>query len=703
MTLNTIMSQASTGLMAAQTGLRAVSDNISNVNTKGYVRKVVEQTPLVSAGMGVGVDIAAVRRAADSFLQKAALTANASAAHAGVTSDMLGRAQALFGDPSTASSFFGRLDQIYAAFSAAVDDPASTVRRAESIDEVQDFLNEAVRIGASMKAMGAEADSRVAANVDRANLLLQQIDALNADITRAQIDGRDATGSENIQAQLIDELGTLLDININQRPQGGVIVRASDGLMLAGEGPATLRYVRDDGASGEILVTLANTAGSQSLRTQSGEIRALLDLRDRELPGIGEQLAELVTKAADEINRAHNAGSSVPPPVTLTGRNTGLDLPTAVSGFTGRTTVAIVGADGMLQRQVAIDFGAGTMSVDGGPASAFAPGSFQASLDAALGTFGSASFANGALTLSANGGAGVAIADDAANPSMKAGKGFSHFFGMNDLIAADGPAFYETGLRATDPHGFTAGDTVTFRVAGDGGSRIRDIAVAVPPGGTVQDLLNSLNANVTGLGLYGQFSLDAKGAMSFTPNAGAPFSLTVLDDDTQRGPGGPSVSELFGLGAAQRSARAEKFSVRSDIVRDPMKLAFASLDLAQAAAGRPALAIGDGRGAVRLAGSGETSTGFAAAGGLSSLSMTVSRYAAEFGGTLGRKADAAASRQATAEAVAAEANNRRSSVEGVNLDQELISLTTYQQAFNASARLIQATRDMYDILMGMMG
>jgi flagellar hook-associated protein 1 FlgK len=69
---------------------------------------------------------------------------------------------------------------------------------------------------------------------------------------------------------------------------------------------------------------------------------------------------------------------------------------------------------------------------------------------------------------------------------------------------------------------------------------------------------------------------------------------------------------------------------------------------------------------------------------------------------VGRKADAAASRQATADAVSAEADSRRSAVEGVNLDQELISLTTYQQAFNASARLIQASRDMYDILMGMM-
>ena len=38
------------------------------------------------------------------------------------------------------------------------------------------------------------------------------------------------------------------------------------------------------------------------------------------------------------------------------------------------------------------------------------------------------------------------------------------------------------------------------------------------------------------------------------------------------------------------------------------------------------------------------------------------------------------------------------SVEGVNLDEELVRLTTYQQAFNASARMIQAAKELYDVL-----
>ena len=122
MSLASIMSSATSGLMAAQTGLRTVSDNIANVNTPGYVRKVVTQAPLVSAGMGVGVNITGISRAADAFLQRAALTAKADSALAEVQAVAFDRAQALFGDPAGSSSFFSRLDEIYSAFSTAAGD-----------------------------------------------------------------------------------------------------------------------------------------------------------------------------------------------------------------------------------------------------------------------------------------------------------------------------------------------------------------------------------------------------------------------------------------------------------------------------------------------------------------------------------------------------------------------------------------------------
>ncbi|MFZ5668918.1 MAG: flagellar hook-associated protein FlgK [Pseudomonadota bacterium] len=702
MSLAAIMSSATTGLAAAQTGLRAVSDNIANVNTEGYVRKVVDQAPLVSAGMGVGVDILQVRRAADAFLQRATLSARAASSQAGVLAEAYDRAQALFGDPAGTSSFFDRLDEVYGAFSAAAADAASTIQRGKAIDAVTDFLAEASRISTSLNQLGGEADSRIGGAVDRANELLRQIESLNTDISRAVVEGREAAGSENIQSRLIDELAGLVDVSVGSRGNGGVVIRASDGSVLAGAGgAATLSYVRADDATGQIAVTFPGGTSLQALplRLTSGELRGLLDLRDRELPALGEQLSEFVARAVEEINRAHNAAAAAPPPSVLTGRDTGLDMATALGGFTGRTTIALTTAAGGLARRIDIDFDAGTLSVDGGAATAFSAASFAADLSAAMGALGSASFSGGALTLSASAG-GVAVVDDPTTPALKAGKGFSHFLGLNDLVVSRGFASYDTGLAATDSHGFTAGDVISFRVNDADGVRFRDVPVTIPAGASMQNLIDALNATAGGVGLYGSFSLDAKGALTFSSANGS--TLTVLSDETERGAGGPSVSELFGIGQAQRSNRAQQFSVRSDIVANSLKLALANVDLAQAAAGRPVVAVGDGRGALALAQAGETITGFAAAGGLAATSTTVSRYASELAGSIARKADAATSRQEIAESVAAEADARRASAEGVNLDQELISMTTYQQAFNAAARLVQASKDMYDILLTMM-
>jgi flagellar hook-associated protein 1 len=119
------------------------------------------------------------------------------------------------------------------------------------------------------------------------------------------------------------------------------------------------------------------------------------------------------------------------------------------------------------------------------------------------------------------------------------------------------------------------------------------------------------------------------------------------------------------------------------------------------AIGQIAIRPGDGRGALGISTSGDMPVLFQAAGSLGQVTMTVSRYASEFGGSIGRGAAAAETRRASAEAVATEANTRRQSVEGVNLDEEMVNLTTYQQAFNASARMIQAASDLFEVLVNM--
>jgi len=705
MSLNAIMNTATSGLAAAQTQLRVISDNVSNVNTPGYVRKIADQTTLTSQGVGSGVEVSRIRLATDRFLQAANLNAGAEAARQGVRYELYDRIQSLFGDPGGDSGFFSQVDSVFSAFAASAEDPASSPRRQDALFRTEALFNEAGRIGKQIQAVREDADGRLQSAVEKTNGLLQQIESLNLEIARATAVDGDASGAETAQSALIGQLAELVDIRVSARSVGGVSIRTGTGTLLAGHGAATLEYnragtVTSETAFNELWITEPGGQKRSLLDSvTSGEIKGLVELRDKEAPAAAERLAELVSHVADELNRAHNANSSVPAPVNLSGRNVGQTFDAAIVGFTGQSTVAVTNVAGVIQNRADIVFSGATMTVNGVAAT---PATFLNVLNAQLGGSATASFANGRLNIAATAPNGVAVADDATAPSTKAGRAFSHYFGLNDLISTDRPAFYDNGLTAASPHGFTAGETLIFRFTGETGSKLRDLQVAVPAGGTVGDLVNALNDSATGVGRFGAFSLAADGSLSFAGYGNPTPTLSVLADTTTQVPSGVSVTELFGIAGGVRSSRADGFSLRADIRQTPSRLALAQLNLS-AAAGSRALSPGDGRGALALADAGERSANFQPAGGSTGGSISVSRYASELSGEIGGRAAAAKNRQETASALYTEASSRQTAHEGVNLDEELVLMTTYQQAFNASARLIQATKDMYETLIGMVG
>jgi flagellar hook-associated protein 1 FlgK len=616
--------------------------------------------------------------------------------------ELYDRIQSLFGDPG-GDGFFSKVDSVFSAFAASAEDPTSSPRRQEALFRTQALFDEASRIGKQIQAVREDADGRIQSAVEKTNSLLTQIEGLNLEIARATAVNGDASGAETAQAALIGQLAELMDIRVSVRPVGGVSIRTGLGAMLAGEGAATLEYNRAGTVTGEtafneIWVTEPGGQKRSLLdAVTSGEIKGLVELRDVEAPGAAERLAELVSHMADELNRAHNANSAVPAPTSLTGRNVGQSLETAIAGFTGRTTIAVTNAAGVVQSRADIVFSGATMTINGAPAD---PSTFLTVLNGQL-TGATASFADGRLSITAAAPNGVAIADDATTPSAKADRGFSHYFGLNDLISTDRPAFYDNGLTVNSLHGFSAGEDLTFRFTGENGGKLRDIEVEIPAGATtVGQLIAALNDPAAGIGRFGSFSLAADGSLSFTGYGNPPPTLSVLADTTTQIPSGVSVTELFGIGGGVRSSRADGFSLRTDIRQTPSRLALAQLNLAVAPPAA-SLSPGDGRGALTLADAGERSANFQPAGDSSGGSISVSRYASELSGEIGGKAAAAKNRQQTAGALYTEATARQTAHEGVNLDEELVLMTTYQQAFNASARLIQACKEMYDTLLGM--
>ena len=146
--------------------------------------------------------------------------------------------------------------------------------------------------------------------------------------------------------------------------------------------------------------------------------------------------------------------------------------------------------------------------------------------------------------------------------------------------------------------------------------------------------------------------------------------------------------------------QAAGLSIRSDIAANGQNLALAKLDLnPSTAVGDVVLGVGDNRGALGLAAVANASFTWPAAGGFGSSSMSLNDFTARIMATQASLASSAKADQTYRNDVKTEVTARQSSLESVNLDDELSNMMTYQQAYNASARMLTTVQAMYDALM----
>src|SRR5262249_16702194 len=139
--INSLMAAGVSGLEAAQTALTTVSNNITNVNTPGYVREVVDQRPVVVAGQTAGVSVDQIKRVTDQYLESASYVASAVAGSASIISNLLTQAQGAFGDPSQTTSYLNQLTAVFSDFAAAANDPASNLPRSQAVGDLNTFLD----------------------------------------------------------------------------------------------------------------------------------------------------------------------------------------------------------------------------------------------------------------------------------------------------------------------------------------------------------------------------------------------------------------------------------------------------------------------------------------------------------------------------------------------------------------------------------
>ncbi len=699
MSLNEILSSAVSGLAASQAGLRTVSNNIANVSTPGYARERVSLSTSVTAGRVTGVQTGESERIADRFLEANAYRRASDVGRADVSATYLDRLQSLLGAPGTASGLPARLDAIGSSAIELAGSQASAQTRAVFTANVADALNSLRQVDGDVSQIQADTDSEIKANVDSVNGLLSRIHDLNDSIAQLQGQGRNATGPYGQRLSALEDLSTLLNVTVREQPDGKVTIDSASGSVLldsrlrqlsypsgtTGEAKASypaidIRFANPDGSIGAATGTALNSSAAAG-----GKIGALIDIRDRALPEFSAKLGVLFSGLSEALNAASNAGSSVPAPASLDGRQTGL-VGADRLGFTGSATFAVVAGDGTLVASTNVDFsdlGAGATVDDA-----------IAAINTGLGGAGVASFTGGVLSIKASGaGNGIAVAQDAASPSDRAGTGFSQYFGLNDIIRSSGNALVPTGFTAADPHGFALGQTAEIALRDSSGRALASYTLTGAVGPNFGDLVTELNASP--LGSFGSFSIDSRGRFAFAGNSNVVSpSLTITADSTDRLGSGRSFGALSGLSG--KDAGLGTAQVKPEVLANGGLLPLARLQTG-VAIGDKALGAGDLRGATAFSDQLARAIDLGKDG-----KVTAAGLAAALIGKAGADSTHANGQLADARARHDDAVNRRDSYSGVNVDEELSQLVVFQNSYSAAARVISAASDLYDTLLSIL-
>ncbi|MFN3700819.1 MAG: flagellar hook-associated protein FlgK [Alphaproteobacteria bacterium] len=306
---------ALSGLRVAQQQISVISNNVSNVNTPGFTRKILPQTAQVNNGVAVGVLGQTIIRKVDLNLGRDLWTQVSAVGMLEVRNKYLSRIEQFHGDPRAELSVAAELSRLQDSFSALSDSPGDSFAQSDTVNRAVVAAQKINDLSNLIMRSRNDAQDELAVTITRVNQLLEQIADLNDTIQNNLSIGRSTAVTEDKRDEAIKELAELIDISFFVRGDGVMVVQTRQGVELAdirarkiefrptplGAGSyypvsAAGLYVVDKNFSGDAATS--PTAINITERNLGGRIGGLLELRDRDFPQQLAQLDELAHKLA---------------------------------------------------------------------------------------------------------------------------------------------------------------------------------------------------------------------------------------------------------------------------------------------------------------------------------------------------------------------------------------------------------------------
>src|ERR1700733_4160901 len=163
--LNGIAASALSALQTSSAALSVVSNNVANINTPGYARRVVNEQTLAAGGQLMGVDIASVQRVADQFLQQESLSASGSSSQYDTMAGLFTQLNSLLGAPGDNQSLATGLTNLSSAFATASQAPSSSASYTAIQNALSGLASDISNASGTISSLQSQVDGQVVSSI----------------------------------------------------------------------------------------------------------------------------------------------------------------------------------------------------------------------------------------------------------------------------------------------------------------------------------------------------------------------------------------------------------------------------------------------------------------------------------------------------------------------------------------------------------
>lgn len=223
------------GLQSSQNALNTTANNLSNVNTKGYVRQQVlfadrdyltfnTTAAIGKQQSGLGVTIGDVVHTRDIFLDRSYRTELGRHAFYDTTYAATSEVETYFQEME-GQTFQGALEDFWVSFQELYKAPDDSVNQNLVIQKAQLFLSRAGAVYTGLQEYQYNLNTQISDNIDKINDLGKTIHELNMQIQKVEAgDIETAMTLRDARDHALDELSALVDIEYHETANGAVRV-----------------------------------------------------------------------------------------------------------------------------------------------------------------------------------------------------------------------------------------------------------------------------------------------------------------------------------------------------------------------------------------------------------------------------------------------------------------------------------------------